>query len=102
MVEYEYKLENGQVNIVFRGNLTINNAREIKEVLNKAIAESENIKINHENCEAIDLTYIQLIIATHRTAKEWGKNFSVIADENDHFRINFINSGFTESEVFKN
>ncbi len=99
MVEYDYKLENGEVNIVFSGYLTINEAKEIKEIFNKAIAESENIKIKHVNCEAIDLTYLQLIIAANRTAKEWGKKFSVLIDENDPIRIYFCTSGFNENEI---
>ncbi len=102
MADYNYLNEKGQVTLVFRGSLTISEVSEIKEIFNKAIAESENILINHDECESFDLSYIQLVISAYRTAKEWRKSLKVISKENDLFKQTLKDVGFKIDEIFLN
>ncbi|HPN37442.1 MAG TPA: STAS domain-containing protein [Melioribacteraceae bacterium] len=102
MVDYTYLNDNSLVTITFKGIIDINNASEIKEIFNKAIAESENIVINNDECEKVDLSYIQLLIALSRTAKEWGKNLKINSKENDYLKQSLTDFGFKLEEIFIN
>lgn len=102
MLDYNYQNDKGQITIRFKGDLTISDVSEIKEVFNRAIAESEYIIVNHDECDLFDLSYIQVLIAAFRTSKEWSKNFKVMNKENDNFKQLLKDTGFVLEDIFIN
>ncbi len=63
--------------LVLTGEITISDARELKEVLLKAIDTADDLRVNMEGVMETDLSLLQLLCATHRAALRQGKQVKV-------------------------
>ncbi|MGQ1945612.1 STAS domain-containing protein [Geofilum sp. OHC36d9] len=89
-----HKEKNGEVNLVFSGQLTINNiekiASEIKTILEKPTA----VNIQVKEVENLDLTFVQLIYSIKNSGKK--NNFKVTLSVSLSEELNSLvaNAGF--------
>ncbi len=60
--------------IKITGNLTIENIQEIYQLLTAAIDNTQKVSLIFENVTAVDLSFVQLLCAAHRTAVNAGKS----------------------------
>lgn len=65
-----YSVQEGAetTNIIFRGDLTIQSAGEIRRILHEALDTCHAIKISLKDTEILDLSCIQIFCAAHKTA----------------------------------
>lgn len=61
----------------FKGDLTIENAQELHRLLLAALDNLEEISLSFEEVTAVDLSFVQLICAAHRTAVRADKNLKL-------------------------
>ena len=54
--------------IFLGGILKIQEINSLKEALQGALQQVETLKINHEKANSFDLTYLQLLVALHKSA----------------------------------
>lgn len=59
--------------LTLTGEITVTDARELKEVLLKAIESSNGLCVNVEGVTETDLSLLQLLCATHRASLRQGK-----------------------------
>jgi len=64
--------------LTLNGELTIQRAGEIKEILQKSIKSADKLEIRLENVADIDLSCLQLLCSAHRTALNLEKNITLV------------------------
>jgi len=72
---------NGSINCVMTGELTLPGIADIKEFLQQRLAETEDLSIEHKGEVYADATYLQLLISLQKTALAGGKKFTVYNDD---------------------
>lgn len=88
-------------------SMSIQNAAELKEILNNALNEVNALFITHDSITECDITYLQLLIAANKSAMELKKIFKVIGGHSDPFK-NLIEStgcssfAWMETEILTN
>ncbi len=73
MFEFNIEKKDDSLNLELNGVLTIQNINEIKDVLYENYKTVNSLIISHTNASDFDLTYIQLLIALHKTSLKDGK-----------------------------
>jgi len=76
------------------GSMTIGQAAELKEVLLEALGAASELLVDLSGVTEIDLTGLQLLDASHRSALANGKRFSINDGGNQSFRDAVDNAGF--------
>jgi anti-anti-sigma regulatory factor len=56
------------------GNLTVENAEELKALLNKLNEGTDHLSLDFSEIEAIDIAGLQLLCSAHKTWSRAGKN----------------------------
>ncbi|MFH0733502.1 MAG: hypothetical protein V1773_02895 [bacterium] len=100
MFDYTLNEESDCRVLFFKGSLTIQHAVEIKEVLISAIDKFDNIKINHNEADEYDLTYLQLLLALQKTAIKLNKTIVLDSFDSEQFRVLLKKSGLNEDKWF--
>lgn len=59
--------------ITFKGELTLPHAEELRGVLVKALAETDDVSIAMEDVQDVDLSCLQLLCSAHRSAVRFQK-----------------------------
>ena len=59
--------------LVFSGNLTLHTATEVKKDLIEALTSSAAVQVSFKDVSEVDLSFVQLICAAHRSAVTDGK-----------------------------
>ncbi len=85
MFEFTINQESDCKVLVLKGSLTIQHAVEIKEVFISSIDKYDTIKINHIEADEYDLTYLQLLLASERTALNLNKTIYLESPNSDIF-----------------
>lgn len=57
--------ENGTLNIELNGDLTLQNITEIKTKIEAELANSKSVVIEHQQAEAFDVSYLQVLHALY-------------------------------------
>ena len=65
--------------VKFSGEQTIREVENGAEVLRQALREHSSIALDCEEIEEADLTFLQLVIASRRSAQRDGKQFGLTA-----------------------
>ena len=63
--------------VKFSGAQTIREAEDVTKVLREALGEHSSIALDCEEIEETDLTFLQLVIASRRSAQRDGKQFGL-------------------------
>jgi ABC-type transporter Mla MlaB component len=76
------------------GSMTISQAAELRDVLVAALKETSDLRVDLSGVSQIDLTGLQLLDASHRSAMTNGKRFSVAAGGNRSYLDAVVGGGF--------
>lgn len=77
MHELQIDEANSAGRMILSGTLKIQEIIPLKEAFQEALKKVNTLKINHEGGKSFDLTYLQLLVALHKTASARGKTVSV-------------------------
>jgi anti-anti-sigma regulatory factor len=78
---------NGKVGVLrLAGEVTVQQAEELKENLMQALGKVENIYVDISSVSVADLSFLQLVCAAHRTAVTMQKGFHLSEPIPQHFR----------------
>jgi anti-anti-sigma factor len=84
----------GTITVVVNGEMTIQNAEEIRNALLKAFSDGEMLILEMDKVTAIDLAGLQLLCAAHRTSMTDKKHFSVSGIYNEAIKSVIMDAGF--------
>ncbi len=77
LIDLQNKGDGNTDRLILSGEITISEARELKDVLLKAIDTVNDLHVNMEGVLETDLSLLQLLCATHRAALKQGKRVKV-------------------------
>ncbi|MCE5242276.1 MAG: STAS domain-containing protein [Syntrophobacteraceae bacterium] len=60
--------------LALEGALTVQRIGELKEMISLALSESDEVVLNVENAAEIDLSFLQLLCAAHKSASHRNKH----------------------------
>lgn len=80
--------------LTLSGEMDINMAEVLKKNIMNAIEQVEELKIDMENVTDIDLTFLQILCATHKTCSKAKKKISLAGKMSDSVLETFKKSGF--------
>jgi ABC-type transporter Mla MlaB component len=86
--------------IILSGELTIYNIEDVKDDIFSAVEKYDNIEIQGDNIKEIDLAFVQLLKAVHKTAQKEEKTITFnikLTEENQQL---FKNTDITK--IIKN
>jgi ABC-type transporter Mla MlaB component len=84
----------GKQGLKLVGSLTIGQAAGFKEALVAALSEASELQVDISGITEIDLTGLQLLGASHRSALDRGKLFRVETGGNQSYLDTVVNAGF--------
>jgi anti-anti-sigma factor len=84
----------GTITVVVSGELTIQNAEEIRNALLQAFSNGERLILEMEKVTAVDLAGLQLMCAAHRSSMADKKHFSVSGIYNEAIKSVIMAAGF--------
>jgi|Deesub1362A_J573_1020465.scaffolds.fasta_scaffold00073_21 anti-anti-sigma factor len=76
------------------GDLTIERAAELKEVLLRLLGEADNVIFDLKGVNALDLTCLQLMCSAHRTAVMSNKRFTLAETYPEAFKNAVKEAGY--------
>jgi len=80
--------------LIVNGEMTIQNAGEIRSALLEAFAGVEVLSLDMADVTEIDLAGLQLLCAAHRTSTTDKKSFSISGTENETVKSMIRDAGF--------
>lgn len=90
----DYKKNNGELAIVFSGQLTISSIKKMTQSLKTHIDNPEKVSITTKDVENLDLTFIQLIQSIKNSGKKNGYQVSVSIKLPEDLSSLMVNAGF--------
>jgi|WetSurMetagenome_2_1015567.scaffolds.fasta_scaffold1052142_1 anti-anti-sigma regulatory factor len=99
MIKVTVKKSGNNRFITFEGELTIENAAKIQEVLSKPFGKKEHRIISVEGATRVDLSCFQLFCSAHRAAVAENERLSIDSNRSEHFRAKTREAGFLRSEA---
>jgi anti-anti-sigma regulatory factor len=84
----------GTITVVLSGEMTIQNAGEIRNALMQAFSAGEGLILDMNKVSAVDLAGLQLMCAAHRTSIAEEKHFSVSGIYNEAIKSVIMDAGF--------
>jgi anti-anti-sigma regulatory factor len=84
----------GRYGVTLTGSMTIGQAAELKEILAAALSEGSEVLVDVSGVTEIDMTGLQLLGASHRSALARDKRFVVEAGKNQVYREAVSSAGF--------
>jgi len=91
----KYSNKKGLNEVVFSGQLTINNIDKIKEDLKKHLKFNKSINIITKDVENMDLTFVQLILSLIKSGKKGEFEVNTSIDVPDDIKLLLTNAGFS-------
>jgi anti-anti-sigma factor len=86
--------ESGKLTLKASGMVTIAAAAQFKQALQEALEAGPALELDLSGLTQIDLSGLQLLCATHRSAEQAGKQFHIINKGNEVFRNSVADAGF--------
>lgn len=77
MIDFKVEQSDDKRILLINGELTIQNASELKRILMESINNSEHVVLNLENVTEMDLSSLQLLYSAHRTAAKSNRRFTL-------------------------
>ncbi|MBF0558031.1 MAG: STAS domain-containing protein [Nitrospirae bacterium] len=93
-MQYTIQMEEESVVVDLSGNLTVENAAALKEVLMSALSRSQRIIVNLEHVEDADLSGLQLLCSAHRISTHLNKNVALAGPCSETFMEALETAGF--------
>lgn len=85
--------DNRQTTLTFAGLLDIHSANMAHLALAEAIRNYAHVAVQVMEVEALDLSFLQLICAAHRTATFQKKRFTLTVEDMDYFKALLVRCG---------
>ena len=86
--------------LIVEGNLTIERAGELKGTLLNALKDAASIGICFKEDSRIDVSFLQLVCAAHRSACSSGKQLKIIQTIPDTLLKEIRNGGYAHHPVW--
>jgi anti-anti-sigma regulatory factor len=99
MIKVTTKKSGNKRIIYFEGDLIIENAAKIQEVLLKPFGKKEHRIISVEGAVKVDLSCFQLFCSAHRAAVAENAHLSIDSKRSEHFRAKTRDAGFSRREA---
>ena len=77
MIDFKVKQSDDKRILFINGELTIQNASELKRILIESIDNSEHVVLNLDNVTEVDLSCLQLLYSAHKTAAKSNRRFTL-------------------------
>lgn len=90
----DYKKNNGELAIVFSGQLTISSIKKMTDSVKANIDNPEKVIISTKDVENLDLTFIQLIHSIKNSGKKNGYPVSISIKLPEDLSSLLVNAGF--------
>ncbi len=90
-----------ELTIILSGDLDLDNADELKRILELRLLNSNILNIELKDIESFDLSTQQILLAAARYAKDKGKSFNVNFDLDQDLTQLIEISGITENFINK-
>jgi anti-anti-sigma regulatory factor len=99
MTGFSIKLVNqpevpGTITVVVTGEMTIQNAAEIRNSLLQAFSDGESLILEMDKVTEVDLAGLQLLCSAHRSSIADRKRFSVSGIYNEAIKSVILDAGF--------
>ncbi|MEG3638402.1 STAS domain-containing protein [Magnetococcus sp. PR-3] len=91
---FQLSADGANATLTLDGDLTIQQAAELKESCVNAVQNSENLALNISGVTRVDLAGIQLICAMHRALVDGGKHLTIQGEVPEAFRETVRIAGF--------
>lgn len=85
--------------IRLEGDVNIDAAVELKSALLKALASTKNVRVSLEGAAELDITAMQLLIATERDAAKSKMQFTVEGSVPDDISVAMVHAGFRKFPI---
>lgn len=94
---YNFKIEGDEkkVSFCFSGQLIINYIEKIVQEVKEKVDFKKDLEVVIDNPEAIDVTFIQLILALKTTYNKLDTNMKLKVNLPDELKTLIVNSGFS-------
>ena len=79
--------------LVLGGELTVTHISSVKNELQDVLRSSSSVQVRMENVQDLDVAFLQLLCAAHRTAADENKSLTIGGDM-EKFRALLKRSGF--------
>ncbi len=88
MYEIITRDEESAAELMLEGDVTIQNASELKEQFTVLINQYQTIVVNHEKAAGYDLSYLQILVSLKKSADKSGKHLILkINPQNTFYEI---------------
>jgi len=83
-----------RVRVSLEGAMTVNQAAELKEALLKSLDQGDRVEVDCEHVTEVDLSFLQLLCAAHRTAMSSKKKLSIVDQDDSALSDAVVRAGF--------
>ncbi len=94
MISSNYEEFSDYGNLTLEGDLTIQNAEELKMMIAESITKTGKLVITHKNVSEVDFSYLQLLSSTYKTCEITGKQIDINTGEEEKIKEIFERAGF--------
>ncbi len=94
MLDFVIEQEDENKRLTINGELNIQNASALKELLINSLKDTESLVINLENITKVDLSCLQILCSAHKTAISSKLNISLSHGSSDAFVDAVKDSGY--------
>ncbi len=77
MLDFKVEQEGEEKRVTISGELNIENASALKDILISSLEKTESVVVNLENLTDVDLSCLQLFCSAYKTADASGKCFTI-------------------------
>jgi anti-anti-sigma regulatory factor len=97
-MESTFKKSKNKGIITFHGDMTVQHAAGIKDVLIKALKETEHVLLEFGQVGIVDLSALQLMCSAHRTATAQKKTLAYASEPPDAYRNAMEAAGYLRTK----
>ncbi len=91
------KFTDGKAVLTFAGDLTVNQAPEIRMTFIKALIDADQVLLKFKNVSDIDLTFLQLLCSAHRSAIRLNKQITFDGSRPDLLKKTVDAAGYSRA-----
>jgi anti-anti-sigma regulatory factor len=90
----EFRVEDGKAVFSPRGDLTVERADEVREALRQSLRKTQHLVLDLSEVSAVDLSFLQLLCATCKTALAEGRTLTRCGGNREAFWDSVERAGY--------
>ena len=94
-ITFQEQQSGKQGNLTLDGNLTVNQAEELRMLLIKALIDAEHVQVDFGPVSEVDLSCLQLLCSAHRSAGRMKRRLSLSGRWPEPFEKTVKEAGYT-------